>query len=303
MTNETRHLKEELQELLDNRLSAEIRLEAEEHLKLCEECRRELDALRWTKQFSRQKYAAEPAPANLEENILAALDLEDRRSGSRTVFPWSWRLPQRAILAYGFLLCVASALVLSYFILREPSGKPPELASQPELSATPETPKPESTLKPELSSKPELPAEVAQDYRNYKAEQLPLLLKTADVRELEKFFFAQGITFETRVFDLGMMNYRLVGGRVHQLNARKSALFVYRGKGNKILICQMYQGQVTELPAGSARRKNKGIQFYIYRVNGVTTVFWQEGTVTCVLTSDIAPEEIIQLAFAKAVKI
>ncbi len=38
-------------------------------------------------------------------------------------------------------------------------------------------------------------------------------------------------------------------------------------------------------------------------MNGLTVVFWQEGAVTCVLTSDISPEEVVQLAFAKAVKV
>ena len=129
------------------------------------------------------------------------------------------------------------------------------------------------------------------------------MLETEDVREMEEFFSEAGIPFKTRVFDLEMMDYRLVGGRVHQLLHRQSALFVYRGKGNKIVVCQMYPGQVTKLPAGAVRRENKGIQFYIYRVNGMTVAFWQEGAVSCVLTSDIDPEEVAQLAFAKAVKI
>ena len=287
MTPEIRHFKEELQELIDGHLAAQNRLELEEHLKLCEECRLEFNALRWTKQFSRQNYAADPVPAKLEENILAALNLEDHTEISRTVRSWSWWPPQRAILAGAFVLCVA--MVLAFLILREPK---PEIAI-----------KPESTASPALLPEPMLPAEVARDYRSYKAEKLSLLLKTEDVREMEQFFSAEGITFETRVFDLAMMNYSLVGGRVHQLNNRKSALFVYRGKGNKILICQMYQGQVTELPANGTRRKNKGVEFYVYRMNGVTTIFWQEGAVTCVLTSDIDTEEIVSLAFAKAIKI
>ncbi len=330
---ESRHFKEELQELLDGRLDLEARLEVEKHLQSCEECRRELEALRWTKRFSQQQYAAEAVPAKLEQNILPALNLEDRRSGRGTVFPWSWWPQPRAILAYGLLLFVAIALVLSYFILRVPSEKSPELASQPKVSITPETSKSESTSKPELASppalsskplmsakpklpskpklftkpklvaKPALPSQVARDYRNYKGEKLRLMLETEDVREMEEFFSEAGIPFRTRVFDLEMMDYRLVGGRVHQLINRQSALFVYRGKDNKILVCQMYPGQVTKLPAGAVRRENKGIQFYIYRVNGMTVAFWQEGAVTCVLTSDIDPEEVIQVAFAKAVKI
>jgi hypothetical protein len=101
-----------------------------------------------------------------------------------------------------------------------------------------------------------------------------------------------------------MMNYHLVGGRIHQLIGRQSALFVYRGKDRRLLICQMYPGQVTELPPASATlRENKGIRFHIYRADGLTAVFWQEGAVTCVLASDGDPEEVIQLAFVKAMKI
>jgi hypothetical protein len=202
-----------------------------------------------------------------------------------------------------------------------------ESLSKPNESTKPELPKPELQTEPELSSKielptkpklpaktklrprlktslrPDLPSEVARDFRNYKAVKLPLMLKTEDVKEMEEFFSEGGIPFKTRVFDLGMMNYRLLGGRAHQLIRRKSAFFVYRGKGDKILICQMYLGRITELPAGATRRENKGIQFYIYRMKGLTVAFWQEGAVTCVLTSDIDPEELVQLAFAKAVKV
>ncbi|MGH9838574.1 MAG: anti-sigma factor family protein [Blastocatellia bacterium] len=279
MPIETRHFKEEMQELLDDRLNHETRLEVERHLESCEECRRELEALRWTKRFAHQQYAPRSAPAKLEENILKALALED---SDYSIKPIIWWRQRRAILAYGLALAAGVVLALSYFMLRTPYRKPPEA---PTGSAS-------------------LPSAVAQDYRNYQAEKLPLMLMTGDVKEMERFFSAGGIAFDTRVFDLAMMNYRLVGGRVHQLLDRQSALFVYRGKDNRILICQMYPGQVTELPpAGAILRENKGIRFYIYRVNGLAVAFWQEGAVTCVLTSEIDPEEVVQLAFAKAVKI
>ncbi|MCI0391025.1 MAG: zf-HC2 domain-containing protein [Acidobacteria bacterium] len=274
-----------MQELLDNRLNPEARLEVEQHLESCEECRRELEALRWTKRFSRQQFAPESVPAKLEEDILAALDLEDRISRAKTGSPRigrNWWHQRREILAYGLVLVAGVVLALSYFILRAPHRKSPELPIAPAS----------------------LPSAVAQDYRNYKAEKLPLMLQTGEVKEMESFFSERGIAFQTRVFDLIMMNYRLVGGRVHQLIGRQSALFVYRGKDRQVLICQMYPGQVTELlPTNAILRENNGIRFYIYRVNGLTAVFWQEGVVTCVLISDTDPEEVVQLAFAKAVKI
>ena len=62
----------------------------------------------------------------------------------------------------------------------------------------------------------------------------------------------------------------------------------------------MYVGQVTDLPKGAVLRENKGFTFHIYQSQGPTAVFRQEGAVVCVLLSDVGPEEVIQLAFAKA---
>lgn len=337
---DTRHFREELHELLDNRLTSASRVAIEKHLALCEECRGEFEALRWTKQHSRKQYVVDSTPARLEEHILAALDLEDRRQSNKPGLSWNRWPRKRVMLAYSLLLFTAIVLVVFYFILREPRGNQPELSSKPESATKPESPsasnaptKPELAAKSQLpletesssktqvpakpklpakmklpsklksSSRPDLPSEVARDYQNYKTDKLLLTFKTEDVKRMEKFFSEEGLSFKTRVFDLGMMSYRLLGGRVHNLGTRKSAFFVYRGKSDAILVCQMYPGQVTELPAGAVQRENKGTRFYVYRLKGLTLTFWQEGAVTCVLASDIDPEQLVQLGFAKAVKV
>jgi hypothetical protein len=65
----------------------------------------------------------------------------------------------------------------------------------------------------------------------------------------------------------------------------------------------MYRGRTAELPYTAERRVHDGIGFLVYRRDGVTLVFWQEGEVVCVLASDVAPEEVVALAFAKAMKV
>jgi hypothetical protein len=149
----------------------------------------------------------------------------------------------------------------------------------------------------------DLPSAVARDYSRYREATLPLGLRTADTRRLQEFFAASGIQFETRVFDLGMMGYRVVGGRVHALDGRPSALFVYEGEGGRLLLCQMFEGRLSELPPAEAVREHEGIRFHVHHRGRLTLVFWQEGDVVCVLASEIAPEEVIQLAFAKAVRV
>ena len=147
-----------------------------------------------------------------------------------------------------------------------------------------------------------IPELVAADFLAYDSGAAPLAVESADPKVVEAFFAANGAAFRTRVLDLGMMQYRLVGGRVHQLDGRTSALFAYRGPGNSALVCQMYEGSVAGLPQAAERREHGGIDFYVYRVHGVTVVFWPEGAVVCVLASTIPSEDVVQLAFAKAMR-
>ena len=117
---------------------------------------------------------------------------------------------------------------------------------------------------------------------------------------MENYFDGHEVEFKTRVFDLAMMDYQLIGGRVERLRGQKSALFVYRGPRNHDLLCQMYPGKEEDLPRGAVRREHKGITFYRYQVRGLTVVFWPEQGVMCALVSDIAPVDVVDLAIAKA---
>jgi mycothiol system anti-sigma-R factor len=266
-----RHYHEEVQDWLDGRLDAAQCDEVERHLESCDECRRAYESVGWVKQTAARHFAATPAPAELRARVLAALraeanaPVETEEPATKIIQPpvIFWR-SRRAVLAAAVF--VLAALLAGIVLLRPAS----------------------------------LPLVVAQDFQNYQSGKVPLQLVTTDVKEMEKFFTAQGVPFETRVFDLGMMNYRLAGGRVLAPGRSPRAAFAYQGANNQKLLCQMFAGQVTELPSGAVRRENKGFTFHIYERDGLTAVFWQEGTVVCVLVSDIAPEEVVQLAFAKA---
>ena len=268
MPTPLRHFKDEIQDLLDNRLDASARAKVERHLETCDECRREFEALQWTKQVTAKRFAPVEAPAELREKILRALRSDERGGDARIVRP-RFRMPKLApALACAALVLIAIGLVVVF------------------------------------TAKPNAPPEVAaRDFRDYRAQKLALELKTDDGKKMETFFATHGVSFNTRVFDLGMMNYRLIGGRVQRVDRAPRALFVYHGPADQILVCQMYAGSVMDLPRGAAERENNGIKFYLYEKGGLTMVFWQEGTVVCVLTSDIGAEQVVQLAFAKAMKI
>ena len=264
MPTAPRHFKDELQDWLDGRLDAATCDEVERHLDTCAECRREYEAVAWTKREAKRLPARE-TPAELRDNILRALRAESSPANVIAPPPSFWKQRLRPLLAVAAVVMLAAVLASLWFLKR-----------------------------------PSLPEIAAHDFVAYRAQQLALELSTRDVKQMETYFAEHGVAFNTRVFDLGMMKYELVGGRVQQPGRAPRALFVYRGPDNQKLVCQMFTGQVSTLPKGATRRENKGIQFHIYQSGGVTAAFWQEGAVVCVLVSDIAPEEVVQLAFAKA---
>ena len=66
------------------------------------------------------------------------------------------------------------------------------------------------------------------------------------------------------------------------------------------MLCEMFAGKMTDLPATTEVREHNGIRFQLYHTDNLTAVFWPEGAVICVLISDAPPEQVTQLAFAKA---
>ena len=268
------HFKAELQDLLDNRLAAPQRAEVERHLAACPDCQHELDALRWTKELSGRFANEVKAPAELRAKILRDIRAASRPAPeilepvSRPIsephwWQWIFKPGLRPYFATGLLV-----LALAAWLLR-PSSAP-------------------------------LPNVVAQDFRAFQTQQLALEFSTGDVKKMEGYFAERGLKFNTRVFDLGMINYRLEGGRVAPSRQQPRAQFVYRGPANQSLLCQMFVGQITALPPGATVREDHGIKFQIYETKGLTSVFWQEGAVVCALVSDLPQADVVQLAFAKA---
>ena len=262
MAVDEQHPREAIKDLLDGRIDAQTRGDVESHLSRCEQCREELEGLRAVKRVVAEHFEAQQAPESLRASVLAALDKEDAAAQARGGTRYR---PLRLALAFGLPLLLVAIAAWLY------------------------------ALRPA-----DLPSLVAHDDGDFKARVVELGSRTDDGAELESFFRRQGIEFETRVFDLGMMGYRLVGGRVHELAGDPSAAFVYRGPDGQYLLCQMFRGRPEQLPEADEVREHNGIRFHIYRKDGVTLAFWKEGSVLCVLASDIDSEELIQLAFAKA---
>jgi anti-sigma factor RsiW len=268
VTDTPHHPSDELHLLLDQRLPAAARAGVEAHLATCPRCRRELAALRRVKAMVTETAPQHAVPPEVVARISGALAAEDAGAAGRRA-----RSSRVRRLAAGLGLGLTAAAILLLVLARRGS--------------------------------PDVVAAAAGDFASYRAGTLSLQLETADPRALERFFVAGRVSFATRVFDFGMMGYRLAGGRVHRVSGRASAFFTYEKAegGRERVLCQMYQGSIPDLVPGAEEREHEGIRFRIYRAGGLTLVFWQEGPVVCVLVTDGDTEAAIQLAFAKAVKV
>ena len=213
MTDKVNHLGATLQDFLDGRLDDTRLVEVRAHLDGCPQCRSDLEALRWVRDVALKQLPGEEVPPALAARVAAALDAADGRTrpAARWTSRWWWRWATA-----GALLAAAAVTLL--------------LLSRPRA---------------------DLVDAVARDFAEYSNGILALDLRSSDGTAVESLYARGGIDFPTRVFDLGMMGYRLVGGRIHRLRGRPSALFAYRGPEGRDLVCQMFEGRLAELPAAS----------------------------------------------------
>ena len=281
---ETNHPGIELQDLLDGVLGDARRAEIEAHVAQCDACTEELTWLRTGRDAARS--VRTEAPEGLDRRILSILDEEDRLVNQATaatrVTPtrtrrWRW-------LAAAAVLVVGVGLVL---VVTSVDPERPAIPSKPTLPTGP------------AIAASDLAGDVANNFVDFRDGRLTLAVSTQDADELERYFDRAEINHDVRVLDLAMMEYGVDGGLVLATDPPR-AMFVYDGPGDIQLMCQMLLMDYTELPDGGERRTHNDIDFVIYDRNGVTLVFWMEGDVMCVLSSDIGREEVVGLAFAKA---
>ena len=261
MSEPTPHLGDEIQELLDGRLDPARETAVRAHLATCAECRQDFERLEWLTTRLGRLADGVAVPNDVESTLRAALDREPHDRSSSRRV---WR--GRWAIAAGLAALVVVAIGGGWLWWLAPPNPP----------------------------------EIARDYSTVAADARGLDYRTADPHELERRFVAHG-GVPGRVYDLGMMQYTLVGGRVLAHRGQPGTLAVYQGPRGERVICEMYFAP----PPGATpidRRTHNGIDFTVYRRGDIVMVFWDEGPVTCVLASTMDAEALLQLAFAKAAR-
>ena len=273
MTAPTFHPTDALQELLDGRLDTERRATVESHLAECARCRRDIELLHAVRDGVKAAHAEASGRADgaaFGARVRAVLDRED---STRMAPPSSDRTARRSVLS----LVAAAAAILIAVLFAVRWMKPP--VSTPAV---------------------DLVADALSAIAAVHQGTLVLDRVTERPDELETFFAQHAIGFRVRVFDLAMMGWRVIGGRVHRIGNHDSALYVYRDGREHLLVCQMFLGRLDELPPGSERFVRGTIPFAVHERNGITAVFWAEANVLCLLVSDLPRDAVIALATAKA---
>ena len=189
------------------------------------------------------------------------------RAVSAGAVPVRRRFPMRARVATAAVLALAAVLVIA--ITRTHAGAP------------------------------DIVHAVAADFREYRSGAMTLGRQTDVAAALEQYFQQEQVPFPTPVFEFGVMNFSLAGGTVVE-DGGPRALFAYQGADGDRMICEMYAGVTGDLPTGAEVREYNGVQLHVYRLEGLTLVFWQDGDVVCVLVMDGDPERAIWFARVKA---
>lgn len=258
------HYGDELQDFLDKRLNANVRRAVEEHLASCADCRREIDALAWTKQ-AMQLIPTTRAPGHLRDEVRQALDTERVEVELFSESPRSWGSNWPFAMAIAVLVGLAAVIVNEF-----------------------------------LSRPVTLPTVAAGDFRELRADDLDLQLHTTSADVMSAYFAGYEIPFPVRVLDMRSRGLALVGGRVLGPSDRARTLVVYRAASGQLIANEMFNGREEGLPAGGTPREQGGVRFTLYRDGRVASVFWREGPVVCSLASDIDPVQLLQLAASQA---
>jgi anti-sigma factor RsiW len=260
------HPFEALQDLFDNRLPPSEIEPVRKHLASCATCQRAWQDLDTSRAATTLLRLERELPDGLLADVVTALDAPGSLGGpAAAVSARPWIGGRRAWLRAAAVAVAAVGVGVWRFRREDPA----------------------------------IPALVARDLDRVTTGALALDVRTDQAAVLEAHFVRSGLA-GIRVLDLAMMGYVLEGGSRHDLGGRPSALYVYRDRSRRPLVCQMYAGALADLPATDDVRDNGPFRFHVYLEGGATAVFWQEGRIVCALASIMPRDEVVALAFAKA---
>ncbi len=254
--------------LVDNQVPDEERSLIESHLKDCQRCQVNFEQEQALKREISAAGARLHAPAKLRSKILSDRRIfpgPERSSGSWTerIFP-AWPLP-RPVLALALGVIIILPLL---YLMRSPS-EPISLAAL------------------EMQKKI-IGGEIS-------------IRKTSNLDELRKWQIrAVNGEFAPMEYDLSSMNMLPTGGVVEEINGRKMLVTVYAGNGLSVT-CFTFLGTEEDAPkiASVFFDWEKKVKFYSFSRDGLNAVLHREGSIICILVSNMSGDELLAMVRAK----
>lgn len=130
----------------------------------------------------------------------------------------------------------------------------------------------------------------------------PLTIQSADIKVLTSALTAMvQARFKPMGYDFAMMQIHPTGGALRTIAGREVLVTRYLGPGHALL-CYTFLGDESDAPAGAAvfHDAAKGLDFYAFTLGNVNAVLHRENGVICILAAEMAMNELIELARAKA---
>jgi hypothetical protein len=146
-----------------------------------------------------------------------------------------------------------------------------------------------------LTNRPGLAAMISQDYSAMMAGMLAADVQTSRPDELAASLTRQGLPFVPRIATLEP-DFVLLGGRRHDLEARKGAVWFYKAPSAELTIAHAFEGSLDALGPPDDTRTDGPRPFGIYRKTTQTIVTWQDEGQVYAFTSTLPSEVVLGLA-------
>jgi len=250
--------------LIDDELSDPERSSIEGHLKDCPKCQRTYDWGRGLNREIRTVSASVVAPVDLRQRILSdqrttTKEAESSKGRSKLI------LRLQPLLRPAFASALLVILVISIFFLRQPPSQPLSLAAL-QIRA--------KIVKGEVS-----------------------LREATDTDELHTWLRrAVNGRFGPLGYDFSPLGVKPIGATVQEVEGRQILVAVFRGNGLSI-ICFTFLGTEEDAPKNAKVffDPETRIPFYSFSRNGINAVLHREDNTICMLTSNLAAEELLSL--------
>jgi anti-sigma factor RsiW len=253
--------------LVDNQVCDEERSMIESHLKDCQRCQFNFEQEQALKREIGAAGARLHAPAELRSKILSDRRIfsgPEQSSGSWTerIFT-AWPLPRPALA-----LAVAVVLILPMLYFMRTPSKPISLAAL------------------------EIQKRIIGGEVSVQKASTPDALRKWQIRAVNG-------EFAPMEYDLSSMNMLPAGGVVEEINGRKMLVTIYAGNGLSVT-CFTFLGTEEDVPkiASVFIDPEKKMKFYSFSKDGLNAVLHRDGSIICILVSNMSGDKLLAMVRA-----